>query len=585
MTYYDNGLRAGVGTAGNTAGTTGSVGGSILFVGGANITLSESKNGAQATVTIIGGAGGGGGVAISAAGNSVSDGTVVFSNSNGLSFGMAGSTVTGSYTVPTVTNSSWTVSDAGTSGTVGRLAFTNLNGVTLSLSTGAGGSHTIVGSHNALTSQSNQNVTAANGGFAFQTLSFSNANGLSFGTSAGSAITGSYTVPTVPAQISVGDSNLGNTAGDTGVVTGRLVLVGTNGVTLSGSTNAGSMTISISAGGGGGNFSAGVSTGGNTAGATGITGTRLVFVGSDNITLSQTTDANGGTVSIVGAGGGAGQFSAGVSTGGNTAGSTGVTGTRLVFVGTGPVSLSQSTAAAGGTISIDAPATSSLSATGQVSISTNGSTISIGVPAAFTKSRFNPFMEAVGAEGQVGQATLHFHPIPDPDNFQFDRLLFDIRGTQNTQTNSTGTFTVSMWAGLYTRNVSTLSRLASSSTSQALTFSGTVNSTLINGPRLMSMGWTTTITQNDLWMGIVSRTTSGGVNLITLSQYLASDVNSNFSGMLGVATNATIQNVLGLGVYTTSTSGMPASVAFSEINGTASQFLRVPLYYFLSQTA
>src|SRR5678816_478633 len=42
----------------------------------------------------------------------------------------------------------------------------------------------------------------------------------------------------------------------------------------------------------GGGFSAGVSTGGNTAGATGVTGSRLVFVGSQNITLSQTTDAN-----------------------------------------------------------------------------------------------------------------------------------------------------------------------------------------------------------------------------------------------------------------------------------------------------
>jgi hypothetical protein len=85
-------------------------------------------------------------------------------------------------------------------------------------------------------------------------------------------------------------------------------------------------------------------------------------------------------------------------------------------------------------------------------------------------------------------------------------------------------------------------------------------------------------------MGIVSRTTTGGANLQTLSQYLASDVNSNFSGILGAASNATAQNVLGLGIYTATTSAMPGSVAFSQINGTASQFLRVPLYYFLSVT-
>src|SRR5213594_2239705 len=71
---------------------------------------------------------------------------ITFADSNGLAFGINASTMTGSYTVPTVTNSSWTVSDAGTSGTVGRLAFTNLNNLTLSLSSGAAGLHTIVGS-------------------------------------------------------------------------------------------------------------------------------------------------------------------------------------------------------------------------------------------------------------------------------------------------------------------------------------------------------------------------------------------------------------------------------------------------------
>ena len=83
------------------------------------------------------------------------------------------------------------------------------------------------------------------------------------------------------------------------------------------------------------------------------------------------------------AGGGAGDGGvfAGVSTAGNTAGSTGTVSTgNFVLVGTGPISLSQSTGAAGSaaTVSINAPATSSLSGTGGIQISTNGSTISIG---------------------------------------------------------------------------------------------------------------------------------------------------------------------------------------------------------------
>jgi hypothetical protein len=75
------------------------------------------------------------------------------------------------------------------------LSLSNANGVSFGTSAGSA----ITASHNALTSQSNQNVTAGNGGFAFQTLSFSNVNGISFGTSAGSAITASHNALTTAA--------------------------------------------------------------------------------------------------------------------------------------------------------------------------------------------------------------------------------------------------------------------------------------------------------------------------------------------------------------------------------------------------
>lgn len=492
---------AGVSTAGNTAGATGVTGTRLVFVGSQNITLSQSTDADGGTISFSGGAGAAGNTGfVSAGGATASLGTVVFSNSNGLAFGVNGQTVTGSYTqsgqafsadasstfqtltfqdsngvsfsnnagalrvthalqftsntsaitsnalntsasrvfnvlaatnntgggtaslssnvsfsnangatfytsagnavalsytVPTVTNSSMSVSDAATSGTLARLAFTNLNGVTLSLSTGAGGSHTIVGSHNALTSQSNQNVTAANGGFAFQTLSFSNANNFSFGTSAGSAVTGSYTTPVVSNALqsvgsatgsgtntsrfaaddhvhagvfSVGVSTGGNTAGDTRVDVGRFVLAGGNNVTLSQATAAGALnTISI-IGGAGGAFSAGVSTGGNTAGDTGVTGTRLVFAGNNNITLSQATDAGGATITISGAtvAGQPVNFSAGTTSG--NLGSVVFSNSNLVSFGLN-----------GSTVTGSVPGTSSLSATGVFSISTNGATISMGV--------------------------------------------------------------------------------------------------------------------------------------------------------------------------------------------------------------
>ena len=174
-------------------------------------------------------------------------GRLAFTAANGITMTLSTSnngnhTVFASYTVPTVTNSSWTVSDAATSGTVGRLAFTNLNGVTLSLSTGAGGSHTIVGSHNALTSQSNQAVSNSAGSFTFQTLNFSNANNVTWGTSAGGIVTAS--VAAGAGGVAAGVSNTGNTLGNTGTASaGTIVFAGSGGITASESTAAGQSTI------------------------------------------------------------------------------------------------------------------------------------------------------------------------------------------------------------------------------------------------------------------------------------------------------------------------------------------------------
>src|SRR5256885_6350078 len=152
----------------------------------------------------------------------------VLSNSNNFSFGLNGSTVTASYTVPTVTNSSWTVSDTATSATVGRLAFTAANGITMSLSTSNNGNHTVFAS---------------------------------------------YTVPTVSGH-GLGVSNTGNTLGNTGTQsTGTVVFAASGAVTASQSTGAGISTIwySVAAQS---NQSAikgfGASNTGNTAGNPGI---------------------------------------------------------------------------------------------------------------------------------------------------------------------------------------------------------------------------------------------------------------------------------------------------------------------------
>ena len=127
---------------------------------------------------------------------------------------------------------------------------------------------------------------------------------LSGATAAGGVL--SVTI-SAPNQDSQGISNIGNTSGNSGMVTGQMVLAGGNNVTLSGSTNAGSITVTISAP----NFATNTnnlawSLSGNSTSAGGgyvliSTGTGIL-AGGNNITLSQngqsvTVSAGGGTLS------------------------------------------------------------------------------------------------------------------------------------------------------------------------------------------------------------------------------------------------------------------------------------------------
>lgn len=126
------------------------------------------------------------------------------------------------------------VSAGGASGSRNSLVFSNSNGVSFGLN-----GSTITASHNGLTSQSNQVVSAANGSYAFQTLSFSNANGVSFATSAGSAIVGS---------VVAGLTNINASAGTTSNNLSNLVFSNSNNVSfgLDGSTITATVTVATS---------------------------------------------------------------------------------------------------------------------------------------------------------------------------------------------------------------------------------------------------------------------------------------------------------------------------------------------------
>jgi hypothetical protein len=171
-------------------------------------------------------------------------------------------------------------------------------------------------------------------------------------------------------------SNLGNSAGTSGIASGsnvRFLFAGGSNISLSQSLNGASGTLTIN---GANQTTAAQSLGmldsGNTDGTSGYASGYLVnyvFVGSQNITLSQSLDGASGTVTINGMYPGesvnpvssanysgsltqfyapidhkhAGIYSAGVSTFGSTAGSTGVLPGQIIFAGGNGIVLSQST--------------------------------------------------------------------------------------------------------------------------------------------------------------------------------------------------------------------------------------------------
>lgn len=186
-------------------GGTGEVGTGTTF-GGTNISGSMTLNSAGLALSLSGGAGGGAGsMTVSAGTSSAALDSIVFSNSNRVSFGLDGSTITASINArasndgiglnTAQTNVTWTVNSSGLSlnaagyaGTGTTFGGTNISG---SITQNSNGIALSLSGLAALTSQSNQALSAANGSFTFQTAQFSNANGVSFVTSAGSAIAAS----------------------------------------------------------------------------------------------------------------------------------------------------------------------------------------------------------------------------------------------------------------------------------------------------------------------------------------------------------------------------------------------------------
>lgn len=369
--------------------------GDISFANSNGVTFGLSNNTVTASV-----AAGGGGVALYDGVNSISSGTARISAAGALTASVNGQTL--SLSAPAVSSLSATgaVSISNNAGTISigapafsagvasnstvtnQLILTGGNNITLSQSTNATGATVSISAANqtAQTQSNIQGIIASGSTNYTGNISFANSNGVTFGLS-NNTVTASVAAGG-GGGIALANSQTSFTSGTVNLLEGggAITIASTTGQKYNFSVPATSSlsvtgALSISRNGstvsiGAPAFSVGMSTIGNTSGTTGTVSNQLILAGGNNITLSQSTGVGGNTISIIGGAGGGG--------GGGVA----LSANALISSGTASLSAAGALTASvnGQTLSLSVPAQSSISVTGALSMSNNGSTISLGAP-------------------------------------------------------------------------------------------------------------------------------------------------------------------------------------------------------------
>lgn len=626
-----------------TQNSSGTVNLNALQIQGAGVASVGLSNGSVViSVPSGGGAGDGGNVIAAGTQTGTSLGTIKFENSNGITFGMSGSTqVTASHNGLTTarasndaiglntaqTNVTWTVNSSGLSlnaagyagtgttfnGTNASASMTlNSNGLRLDLSAANGG-----GGVNTGTFYATGNTTQSSSGtIALSSIIVQGTGGVSAGVSNGSIVvsgpaltslsaTGALSVSSNGSTISLGVGTVtvsatGNTTqASSGTVNlNGLILQGTGGASV-GISN-GSIVISGATGGAGGG--AAISAGANSqstgtvnfANSNGITfglsnngtmtasynstqfaGTGTTFAGA-NISASMTLNSNGLNLSASVAAPGAAAENNNINLlGANTAGNTTASGSTIGLSGLN-LTLSGTNASQ---VVISAPATSSLVGVGGISISTNGSTISISqVPSVFSRYVNENAVTTTGLAADRSSVSI----VPFMIQHQLDmsnmRCLISMSG-QTTTNNSTNGAAISISGVLYSLNGSSLSSILSGSNTYTGTWSSNATASVF-GARALTMNFnnTTRLAPGEYWWAVhvssatTAANTSGtsnlthaftmGIGAANLTQMLGAD-------LWGQATAATRGVSSGLGIL--STGATRASIAISEIQQTGSR--------------
>lgn len=393
---------------GNTSGTTSSAPGTRLwFSGGNSLTVSGNGNtivisvGNYLTTAMQSNAATISNINVSAGTTSNNLSKITFSNSNGVSFGLNGSVVTASVAAAA---GSLNLSAGTTSNNLTAVTFANSNGVSFGLN-----ASTVTAS--VATSLTNVNISAGTTSNNLSALVFSNSNNVSFGLN-GSTVTASISAPSSPVNIS---------AGTTSNNLGSIVFADSNGISwgLNGSTVTGTVSTYSTVG---------TATTGKAVASANSVGTITRWAAEDH--------AHAGVAAI------------GISTAGNTAGTTGSEVGTYWLQGGNNVTLSQITSNNGShTLIVSGP---------------SDGTVSLWpypLPASTTVSTYYSGSTSQGAGGgstQTGYTfSLYANPLPLPGHLAFSELRLGVSNSRSTA--GTGSVTQVYSIGLYTNNASTLS--------------------------------------------------------------------------------------------------------------------------------
>jgi hypothetical protein len=517
------------------------------------------------------------------------------------------------------------------------LTFADSNGV--SFSTGTQGIFATVKT-DYLTSQSNQAFSASGSSSTFQTLQFGNSNGVSFSISNGSIVAtvatnyqsqGAYlttamasnagsnfvglnsaiTANGVSASInssgislnfpaflttamqSAQSSNFAKTGFTSSTVTGTNILA-TN------DTNGLSMLVPafVTNAAGGGITNVNIS-----AGTTSQNLSNFVFSNSNNVSFG----INGSTITAsINAGAGGGIALANSQT-------TYTSGTANI-IASGALTIGSTT---GQSFYFSAPAQSSLSATGNISISVNGSTISIGDIKQTRASLFVPWEEDYVpskqfSSGSLGQNSIYLYGAYFPDYVSGSILKIPMFITNSSSAVSSGQKGQTIRFGIYTTNATnstvlglwqsssyTIGASYSSNASWMLSLiTGVGNTTSYNtltassaglnlsaslhGNRDILIPVTATFTAGSYWFAFHHSTSGAGTvgNVLNISQAIYS---WNTFNRIGASTNATGSGLLkdfGIGTYSATSAAFPSGISMTQIN----QLGVAPIFYIGNKT-